>query len=85
MGSARSRSRPGRSRGGRRGRKADVARRLGADEVVDYGEPDWTAGAGAVGVVFVGVGGGIAREVVTLLGDGRRADLLAGAARLATR
>ncbi|RSN46719.1 MULTISPECIES: zinc-binding dehydrogenase [Actinomadura] len=53
-------------------RKADVARRVGADEVVDYREPGWTAGAGAVGVVFDGVGGGIAREAFTLLGDGGR-------------
>ncbi|QFG24905.1 zinc-binding dehydrogenase [Actinomadura sp. WMMB 499] len=53
-------------------RKAEVARGLGADEVVDYREPGWTAGVGAVDVVFDGVGGGVAREAFTLLRGGGR-------------
>ncbi|WP_242901028.1 zinc-binding dehydrogenase [Actinomadura terrae] len=54
------------------GPKADVARRVGADEVVDYREPGWSEHAGEVDVVFDGVGGDVAREAFTLLRRGGR-------------
>lgn len=57
-------------------RKAELARDLGADVVVDYREPDWTErvreAAGGVDVVFDGVGGAIGRSAFELLGDGGR-------------
>ncbi|MWK33857.1 zinc-binding dehydrogenase [Actinomadura sp. J1-007] len=53
-------------------RKAEVARGLGADDVVDYTEPGWTERAGAVDVVFDGVGGEIARAAFGLLRRGGR-------------
>ncbi|MBT2208594.1 zinc-binding dehydrogenase [Actinomadura sp. NEAU-AAG7] len=54
------------------GPKADVARRVGADEVVDYREPGWSEHAGEVDVVFDGVGGDVAREAFTLVRRGGR-------------
>jgi NADPH2:quinone reductase len=53
-------------------RKLDVARELGADVLVDYRTPDWPARAGAVDVVFDGVGGAIGQAAFTLLGRGGR-------------
>jgi NADPH2:quinone reductase len=57
-------------------RKCGVARDLGADIVVDYRLPDWPErvreSAGAVDVVFDGVGGTIARSAFELLGRGGR-------------
>ncbi|TDD95611.1 zinc-binding dehydrogenase [Actinomadura rubrisoli] len=54
------------------GPKLDVARRLGADEVVDYREPGWSETVGEVDVVFDGVGGDVGREAFTLLERGGR-------------
>jgi NADPH2:quinone reductase len=57
-------------------RKLEVARGLGAQVAVDYREPDWAARvrseAGAVDVVFDGVGGEIARTAFELVGAGGR-------------
>ncbi|TDC60408.1 NADPH:quinone reductase, partial [Actinomadura sp. GC306] len=53
-------------------RKVNVALRQGADEAVDYSEPGWTQKAGKVDVVLDGVGGDVAREAFTLLGEGGR-------------
>jgi NADPH:quinone reductase len=57
-------------------RKAEVARGLGADVVVDYREPGWTrqlkAAAGGVDVVFDGVGGSMGRAAFDLLDRGGR-------------
>lgn len=53
-------------------RKAEVARGLGADVVVDYLEPDWASRAGAVDVVFDGVGGDIGLAAFALLRSGGR-------------
>ncbi|MGY0232869.1 zinc-binding dehydrogenase [Longispora urticae] len=53
-------------------RKAQVARDLGAETVVDYTAPGWTDAAGAVDVVFDGVGGEIGRAAFGLLGRGGR-------------
>ncbi|QKW34227.1 zinc-binding dehydrogenase [Actinomadura sp. NAK00032] len=52
--------------------KAEVAMGLGADEAVDYREAGWAGKAGAVDVVFDGVGGDVAREAFTLLRSGGR-------------
>ena len=57
-------------------RKVDLARRLGADLVVDYRDETWPdqvrTGAGDLSVVFDGVGGTVARSAFGLLGrDGR--------------
>ncbi|MFE2754974.1 zinc-binding alcohol dehydrogenase family protein [Actinosynnema sp. NPDC059335] len=54
----------------RGGRKLDLARELGAHEVVDYGEPDWSAGVEPVDVVFSSVGGAVGRQSFELLRDG---------------
>jgi NADPH2:quinone reductase len=51
-------------------RKVEVARELGADEVVDYLEPGWARAAGEVDVVFDGVGGAVAHAAFELLGPG---------------
>lgn len=53
-------------------RKTDVARDLGADEVVDYTAPGWTDEVDPVDVVFDGIGGDIARAAFELLGQGGR-------------
>ncbi|GHF26886.1 NADPH:quinone reductase [Amycolatopsis deserti] len=54
-------------------RKTAVARDLGADEVVDYTEPDWTARVdGPVDVVFDGVGGALGAAAFGLLRRGGR-------------
>lgn len=53
-------------------RKLEVARELGADETVDYLEPDWTGGVDGVDVVFDGVGGAVGRAAFRLLRPGGR-------------
>jgi NADPH:quinone reductase len=53
-------------------RKLAVARELGAAEVVDYREPDWTAGVAPVDVVLDGVGGDVSRAAFGLLPRGGR-------------
>jgi NADPH2:quinone reductase len=53
-------------------RKLAVARELGAATAVDYREPDWTAAAGAVDVVFDGVGAATGRAAFQLLRRGGR-------------
>jgi NADPH2:quinone reductase len=53
-------------------RKLAVARELGASVAIDYREPDWTASAGAVDVVFDGVGGATGRAAFELLERGGR-------------
>ncbi|MEZ0067915.1 NADPH2:quinone reductase [Streptacidiphilus sp. MAP12-20] len=58
-------------------RKLALAKEFGADTVVDYGTPGWSAAlreAGVMGVtvVFDGVGGPIGREAFELLGAGGR-------------
>ncbi|WP_344944394.1 zinc-binding dehydrogenase [Actinomadura miaoliensis] len=53
-------------------RKLEVARELGADEVVDYLEPDWTEKIDGVDVVFDGVGGAVGRAAFRLLRPGGR-------------
>ncbi|GAA0569393.1 zinc-binding dehydrogenase [Actinomadura livida] len=53
-------------------RKVEVALRQGADEAVDYREPGWANKVDGVDVVLDGVGGDVAREAFTLLGDGGR-------------
>lgn len=51
-------------------RKLALARELGAHEVVDYGEPDWSTGVEPVDVVFSSVGGAVGRQSFELLRDG---------------
>lgn len=57
-------------------RKVAVARQLGADTAVDYADPGWAgrvrAEAGAVDVVFDGVGGAVGGTALDLLRDGGR-------------
>ncbi|WP_431943614.1 zinc-binding dehydrogenase [Micromonospora marina] len=57
-------------------RKVDVLRAAGLDVVVDYRQAGWTGrvrdAAGAVDVVFDGVGGPLAREAFDLLDPGGR-------------
>jgi NADPH:quinone reductase len=53
-------------------RKLEVARSLGAAEVVDYRTPDWPAAVDPVDVVFDGVGGEVSRAAFGLLGHGGR-------------
>ncbi|WP_067484008.1 zinc-binding dehydrogenase [Actinomadura hibisca] len=53
-------------------RKLKVARDLGADEIVDYTQPNWTDGVEPVDVVLDGVGGDIARAAFGLLRKGGR-------------
>jgi NADPH2:quinone reductase len=53
-------------------RKLAVARDAGAHVAIDYGVPDWTESAGAVDVVFDGVGGATGRSAFELLGRGGR-------------
>ncbi|MBV9450927.1 MAG: zinc-binding dehydrogenase [Streptosporangiaceae bacterium] len=53
-------------------RKMALAREIGADQAVDYTESGWAAQAGAVDVVYDGVGGEIARDAFGLLRDGGR-------------
>jgi NADPH:quinone reductase len=53
-------------------RKADVARDLGADDVVDYLVPGWASRVGPVDVVFDGVGGDIGTNAFRLLRRGGR-------------
>jgi NADPH2:quinone reductase len=53
-------------------RKLEVPAELGADETVDYREPDWARKVDEVDVVFDGVGGEVAREAFTLLRAGGR-------------
>ncbi|MBW8481438.1 zinc-binding dehydrogenase [Actinomadura parmotrematis] len=54
------------------GRKLDVARGLGADEVVDYREDGWAEKVGLVDVVFDGVGGEVGRAAFGRLRGGGR-------------
>ncbi|MCE6993662.1 zinc-binding dehydrogenase [Saccharothrix sp. S26] len=51
-------------------RKLALARELGAHEVVDYGEPDWSSRVDPVDVVFSSVGGAVGRQSFELLRDG---------------
>ncbi|RAG83648.1 hypothetical protein DN069_21055 [Streptacidiphilus pinicola] len=55
-------------------RKLALAREFGADTVVDYGAPGWSAALrdAGVSVVFDGVGGSVGREAFELLGPGGR-------------
>ncbi|MGM1063104.1 quinone oxidoreductase family protein, partial [Saccharothrix sp. Mg75] len=53
----------------RGGAKLALARELGAHEVVDYGEPGWSAGVEPVDVVFSSTGGAVAKESFELLRD----------------
>ncbi|MDO8212080.1 zinc-binding dehydrogenase [Conexibacter sp. CPCC 206217] len=53
-------------------RKLALVRELGADVAVDYRQPGWTAQAGAVDVVFDGVGGELAHAAFKLLRPGGR-------------
>ncbi len=59
-------------------RKHDLIRRLGADAVVDYSEPDWTrqviavTGGAGPDVVFDGVGGKIGRAAFEVTARGGR-------------
>ncbi|WP_042378861.1 zinc-binding dehydrogenase [Streptacidiphilus melanogenes] len=55
-------------------RKLRLAEEFGADTVLDYGAPGWSAALGAakVSVVFDGVGGSVGREAFELLGPGGR-------------
>jgi NADPH:quinone reductase len=53
-------------------RKAEVARGLGADLVVDYGDDAWPAQVGGLSIVFDGVGGAVARAAFGLLDRGGR-------------
>jgi NADPH2:quinone reductase len=57
-------------------RKTALARSLGADLVVDYGEPGWADAvrrrAGQVDVVVDGVGGALGRESFGLVAEGGR-------------
>jgi NADPH2:quinone reductase len=57
-------------------RKVELARKLGAEVVVDYREPGWAQrvrdAIGGVDVVFDGVGGAIGRSAFELLGSGGR-------------
>ncbi len=57
---------------GAAGGPAKVAQVQGADVVVDYLRPDWTSAAGAVDVVFDGVGGAIGTAAFGLLRRGGR-------------
>ncbi len=52
--------------------KLAVAREVGADVAVDYSRPGWEAEAGAVDVVFDGVGGEIGRRAFGLVRRGGR-------------
>lgn len=56
--------------------KLDALRRLGADVVVDYAEPDWTlrvrAATDGLHVVFDGAGGDYGRTAFDLVRDGGR-------------
>ncbi|WP_158887006.1 zinc-binding dehydrogenase [Amycolatopsis anabasis] len=54
------------------GRKLDVAREHGADQVVDYREAGWTDRVGEVDVVFDGVGGEIGAAAFELIAPGGR-------------
>jgi NADPH:quinone reductase len=57
-------------------RKAGLARELGADIAVDYGDPGWAdqvrAQAGPADVVFDGVGGAVGTAALGLLREGGR-------------
>jgi NADPH:quinone reductase len=53
-------------------RKLEVARSLGAAEVVDYRTPDWAAGLESVDLVLDGVGGEVSRAAFGLLDRGGR-------------
>jgi NADPH:quinone reductase len=50
--------------------KLELARSLGADELVDYTDPEWSAGS--LDVVFDGVGGAVGRRAFSQLADGGR-------------
>jgi NADPH2:quinone reductase len=51
-------------------RKVEVAAGLGADETVDYSQPDWASRVPPVTVVFDGVGGDIAQAAFARLQNG---------------
>ena len=51
-------------------RKLALAKELGADTVVDYGEPGWEKRVGAVDVAFDGVGGELGRAAFSRVRDG---------------
>jgi NADPH2:quinone reductase len=53
-------------------RKLTLARELGADATVDYGEPEWTGRAGPIDVAFDGVGGPVGRAAFELVRPGGR-------------
>jgi NADPH2:quinone reductase len=53
-------------------RKLDFIREWGADEAVDYGEPDWTDRVGEVDVVLDGTGGDIGTAAYRLVRAGGR-------------
>lgn len=53
-------------------RKLAHLSRLGADEVVDYSEPDWTDRVGKVDVVLDGAGGAYGRAALRLVVPGGR-------------
>jgi NADPH2:quinone reductase len=56
--------------------KLDLARQLGADVMIDYGQPDWVSrvqeatGGKPIDVIFDGVGGEIGRAAFDLLANG---------------
>jgi NADPH2:quinone reductase len=52
--------------------KLDRLRRLGADQVVDYSAPGWTAAVQPVDAVFDGAGGDSGRAAFELVKDGGR-------------
>jgi len=53
-------------------RKLDFVREWGADQVVDYSEPDWTSGIDPVDVVLDGAGGELGATALALLRPGGR-------------
>jgi len=53
-------------------RKLDFVREWGADRVVDYSEPDWTAELGPVDVVLDGAGGDLGAAALSLVDEGGR-------------
>jgi NADPH2:quinone reductase len=53
--------------------KRDLARRMGAEVVVDYRDPQWTDRVpGPVGLVYESVGGDVGAAALRLLADGGR-------------
>jgi NADPH2:quinone reductase len=52
--------------------KLALVKEFGADVVVDYGDPDWTAQVGTVDVAFDGVGGELGRGAFDAVRNGGR-------------